>query len=150
MLHWLSCGVNKILYPHFFFLLIDWFDFSVYSRWMNRAQRRGMDLSEGHKTAGRSPLTCVNGAKTYGERRLFKGESGQPWMFVHSFSAVITRTAISWSHCALWEYPDSTWSFSLEICLHCFYTKGTATQHWHLHKSSRNMIFFFIRLSFVS
>lgn len=56
---------------------------------MNRAQTRGMDLYEGHKTAGRSPLTCENEAKARREKRLFKTESGQPWMFVHSFSAVI-------------------------------------------------------------
>lgn len=60
------------------------------------------------------------------------------------------RNAISCSHCALWEYPDSTWPFSLEICLHRFYTKGTGTQHWGLHKSCRNTIFFFMKLSSVS
>lgn len=37
-----------------------------------------MHLSEEHKIAGRSPLTCVNGAKARGEKRLFKPKSGQP------------------------------------------------------------------------
>lgn len=86
-----------------------------------------MHPPEGHKTAGRSPLTCVNGAKAHGEKRFFKTKSGQPWMFVHSFSAVITGMLLAGPIVPCGNILTQPRLLSLEIGLHRFFTKATGT-----------------------
>lgn len=72
VLHWPKCGSIKFSILCLLLLLvlvrIDFMSKFIPGEW--KAHRRGMDISEGHKAAGRGPMTCVNGAKTRGEKAL--------------------------------------------------------------------------------
>lgn len=88
VLHWPKCGSIKFSILCLLLLLvlvrIDFMSKFIPGEW--NAHRRGMDISKqqgGVQWPVWMEQRCV-------ERRLFKEKSGQPWMFVYSFSAVIT------------------------------------------------------------